>query len=46
MAPPVEMFDADGAVVYEYRAAVECDDLAELLQPPVDGRETVRQPSA
>lgn len=34
VAPPVEMFDADGAVVYEYRATVECDDLAELLQPP------------
>lgn len=31
--PPVELFDDDGRVVYQYRATVECQDLAALLDP-------------
>jgi hypothetical protein len=35
VAPPVEKFDEDGDVVYEYRATVECHDLSGLLDSPV-----------
>jgi hypothetical protein len=31
--PPVEQFDDDGRVVYEYRATVEVHDLSGLLDP-------------
>jgi hypothetical protein len=31
--PPVERFDDDGRVVYEYRATVEVHDLSGLLDP-------------
>jgi hypothetical protein len=31
--PPVEFFDENGRVVYEYRATVECHSFGELLHP-------------
>jgi hypothetical protein len=33
VASPVEKFDDDGHVVYEYRATVECLTLTECLRP-------------
>ena len=35
VAPPVEQFDHDGQVVYEYRASLEVHDLIGLLDPTV-----------
>ena len=33
VSPPVELFDNEGNVVYQYRAIVECHDFGELLRP-------------